>query len=642
MRCECGFDNPNDARFCISCGSAVSQTAPEIHAPRVATAPVRAPSLPQPKKAPVSRRTIILRSVAALAVVLVAGFIYWWHERPLGWYNQDSGGLYRVRHNGRFGFMDRSGRIVIQPQFDDALNFSEGMARVKVGQKVGFIDRSGSIVITPQFDDAESFVYGRAGVKLCCGGWDQRHSGDRYGFIDTDGKYIGAPEFLWVGQFSGDRSGDLAPVQASTGRAGFISRSGKIAIEPSFEETSVFGFIGGPAPARSNGKWGYIDHAGQWVIDPQFDSAWNFSDGLAPVAISGKWGYIDSRGKFAINPQFDAVLYFDSGYGLARTGQSWMLIDRKGIPVANLSFLDIAFIPTGGLRAIRTKDGWGFLQGSKIAVRPLFDAAEPFIGGLAQVTIGDQQVYIDKAGAYAGDPFKGRTVKPVHAVQEMWEGDVTAPAWKAHEKFLLIREGTKLTGYYSQTVKDPAALGNLSDVSGDVDQNDAVRLISDNGFLWKGRFLAPVAISGARLNGEEGKAAEFPFRLHYARDAAPADMPPSLPPTTSDWASFLTQFKQSFDQKDQVALAKTIGRNFYLQNCRIRSTDDIFRQLNWPQLSKALADGVLAGRKSPLGRQVRSISDQHPCDNCVYQVMLQFEEDAEGQWRWTGVVYPGD
>jgi hypothetical protein len=642
MRCACGFDNPSDAKFCVACGRAVSQMPPGTVSTGAATAPARAPSVARRKKPPVSRRSIVLRSVAVLAVVFVAGFIYWWRTRPLGWYRQDSSGLYRVRQNGKFGFMERSGRMVIQPQFDDALSFSEGMAWVRVGKKVGFIDKAGKIVVTPQFDDAQSFVYGRAGVKLCCGGWGERHFGDRYGFIDSDGKYIGAPEFLWVGQFSGDRSGDLAPVQSPAGQFGFISRSGKIAIEPTFEDTSVLGFTGGTAPVRSKGKWGYIDHAGKWTTDPQFDSAWNFSDGLAAVAVSEKWGYIASDGKFAVNPQFDAALYFDGGYGPVRNGQNWTLIDHKGVPVANLSFSDVAAIPTEGLRAICTNDGWGYLQGPKVVIRPLFDSAEPFIGGLARVTVGDQQVYVDKIGAYAGEPFKGRSIRPAEAVQEVWEGDVTGPKWKSHEKFVLIRKGPKLKGYYSSSVIDPSALGNLSDVSGEIDQNDAVRLMSDSGFVWKGRFLAPVVISGTRPNGEEGNAPEFPFRLHYVRDATPDDKPVPLQATTSDWSSFLDQFKQAFDQKDQTALTKMIGWNFYLQNSRIRSTDDVFRQLNWPQLAKALADGVTIDRTSPLGRPVRSVTDEHPCNNCAYQVRLTFGSDADGQWRWTGVIYPGD
>ena len=640
MQCKCGFENAADARFCGNCRAALG-AVPVNAVPDAASSSTVTPVSTAgrvPGRPPISKAGIAI--VAAVVVVAAAG--YWWLNRPPGPYKQDNSGLYRIRENGKSGYMDRSGRTVIRPQFDDALNFSEGLAWVRVGKKVGFIDTTGKIVVTPQFDEAQSFVYGRAGVKLCCGGWGEQHFGDKYGYIDTDGKYISSPDFLWVGQFSGSRSSDLAPVKFSTGLFGFVSRSGKILLPGSFEDASILGFTGGPAPVRSNGKWGYIDKSGKWVIDPQFDSAWNYAGGLAPVAVSGKWGFIDSNGKFAVNPQFDAAFSFDNGYAPVRTGDKWTLIDTKGVPADGAQFLEVGFITDNGLRAARVNEGWGFVQGAKFVIHPLFDSAESFLGGLARVSIGDQYVYVDKSGAYVGDPFKGRAIKPARMVQEVWEGDVTAPSWKTHEKFLLIREGAKIKGFYSSAITDPSALGGLSDVAGDLDQNDAVRLMSENGFLWKGRFLAPVVVAGTRPNGEEGKAPEFPFRLHFVRDATADDMPVPLQPTSPDWGTFLVKFKEAVGQHDQASLAVMIGRSFYLQNARIRSVDDVFRQLNWAQLSKALADGSTNDRKSPLGRQLRSISDNLPCNNCVYQVMITFGEDADGQWRWTGITYPGD
>ena len=64
-----------------------------------------------------------------------------------------------------------------------------------------------------------------------------------------------------------------------------------------------------------DGKWGYVDSKGEFVIDPQFDDAADFSEGLARVKIGGtsrysdggKWGYINPKGEFVINPQFDEV-----------------------------------------------------------------------------------------------------------------------------------------------------------------------------------------------------------------------------------------------------------------------------------------------------------------------------------------------
>ena len=40
------------------------------------------------------------------------------------------------------------------------------------------------------------------------------------------------------------------------------------------------------------GKWGLIDRNGKFVVKPQFDDVWNFSEDLAPVQLNGKWGYI--------------------------------------------------------------------------------------------------------------------------------------------------------------------------------------------------------------------------------------------------------------------------------------------------------------------------------------------------------------
>ena len=65
----------------------------------------------------------------------------------------------------KYGFIDKSGKVVIEPQFDGASNFSEGFACVEKDDKWGFIDKNGKVVIEPQFDDAEPFSEGLAKVR---------------------------------------------------------------------------------------------------------------------------------------------------------------------------------------------------------------------------------------------------------------------------------------------------------------------------------------------------------------------------------------------------------------------------------------------------------------------------------------------
>ena len=57
-----------------------------------------------------------------------------------------------------YGFIDKNGKVVIEPQFDDAGYFSEGLAGVEKDGKWGFIVKSGN--------DVEPFSEGLASVAI--------------------------------------------------------------------------------------------------------------------------------------------------------------------------------------------------------------------------------------------------------------------------------------------------------------------------------------------------------------------------------------------------------------------------------------------------------------------------------------------
>lgn len=66
-----------------------------------------------------------------------------------------------IKLNGAYGFIDKNGKTIMKPEFDEISSFSEGLARVKVNGEWGFIDKNGKIVIKPKFDaiyyDATNF-----------------------------------------------------------------------------------------------------------------------------------------------------------------------------------------------------------------------------------------------------------------------------------------------------------------------------------------------------------------------------------------------------------------------------------------------------------------------------------------------------
>ena len=58
-------------------------------------------------------------------------------------------GLTRIVKDKKFGYIDKTGEVVIQPQFNLAWAFSEGLARVKVDKGYGYIDKTGKYIWEP-------------------------------------------------------------------------------------------------------------------------------------------------------------------------------------------------------------------------------------------------------------------------------------------------------------------------------------------------------------------------------------------------------------------------------------------------------------------------------------------------------------
>jgi hypothetical protein len=50
---------------------------------------------------------------------------------------------------GRWGYIDKSGKLVIQPQFDNARPFSLDLAPVQVGSAWGYVNREGKLIWSP-------------------------------------------------------------------------------------------------------------------------------------------------------------------------------------------------------------------------------------------------------------------------------------------------------------------------------------------------------------------------------------------------------------------------------------------------------------------------------------------------------------
>lgn len=76
-----------------------------------------------------------------------------------------SDGLALVSLNGKYGFIDKTGKVAIPLKYDVAKDFSEGLAAVCL-DAWGYIDPTGRVVIPLNYDCAEPFENGNATVSL--------------------------------------------------------------------------------------------------------------------------------------------------------------------------------------------------------------------------------------------------------------------------------------------------------------------------------------------------------------------------------------------------------------------------------------------------------------------------------------------
>ena len=190
-------------------------------------------------------------------------------------------GLSKGEKDGKYGFVDSAGRIVIDLVYDDADSFSEQLAYVQRGRDGYFIDTKGNIVIA--LDDST--------------------------------------------EVASDFKEGLVMVKRD-GQIGFMDKSGNIAIPFIYDNASDF--RDGAAVVVKDDLYGFIDSNNQPIIPLQYHQAMKFSEGLAAVRTDAKWGFIDKTGKLVIAMQYDHALPFDNGVAQVEMNDQFITIDKHG------------------------------------------------------------------------------------------------------------------------------------------------------------------------------------------------------------------------------------------------------------------------------------------------------------------------
>lgn len=340
---------------------------------------------------------------------------------------EDDAALFRAEEGGKWGFINKNGKFVIKPQYDDSYYpFSEGLAAVQFGAKWGYIDRSNRMVVPANFSAAENFENGIAAVRE---GTSEVGKG-RWIYIDKTGRYLFESEENL--SYSGFDEG-LMDVKKGD-KWGYLDTKGAWAIPPKFVDTNNFS-EGLAGVVHEDGSSGFINTQGEWVI--RLKNArphhMGYSEGLAPVfdEQQGKYGYIDKTGNFVIAPLFCEVREFSEGRAAVcvkendETGwplRRWGVIDRNGKFIVPAEYETVWSFGEGMAKAVK-KEGNGFLDRSgKLAIPCIFTTVDPFHNGLAYVRFGghDEKTswsgYINMQGEFVWRPKDFRETDKARAL----------------------------------------------------------------------------------------------------------------------------------------------------------------------------------------------------------------------------------
>jgi len=359
----------------------------------------------------------------------------------------------------------------IAPQYEDAQEFSEGLAAVKKDGKWGYIDETGKVVIPFQYDVAYVFNEGCAVVGTVKRGlqrveeqWVMGEDGEEtwgevtvtydschLGFIDKRGNYKPFTRTTSVWDETAEDyvdetrevSRDMEVVR--TDSWAYIFHNGYVSI---YNEYYVWGWgdyerwcdvfdttgqyvgeanrIGRPINegimiggiSYDSSQWyedmatgkTFVpggDEASQW--DRNYYDLWPFNQGLAPVSV-GKyengevnwsgWGFVDKTGNWVIEPmdhsniwiqgiEATCVVFGETGIALmGGEDGNWGGIDKTGKTVIPFEY-DALHASSEGLMGFEEDGKWGFLDADtlEVAIPAQFDEVTGFNNGYAVAAV---------------------------------------------------------------------------------------------------------------------------------------------------------------------------------------------------------------------------------------------------------------
>ena len=251
--------------------------------------------------------------------------------------------------DGKYGYLDESGKLAIPMKYEKAFDFSEDRAFVRETEDgpLLMIDKTGKVIAS--YDNVDLWYYetvkfseGLAIIPLADG--ENYAESTHYIAVDKSGKTV----YSYMDQYVDFENG---------------YQNGLVAVA----EQAEWG-TGGPCLERGvngMGGAGYRDKTGKKVISGDYDELGAFSDGMAMVAKydddwNWKCGFINTNGDLVVPMEYTTYWSFDNGIGAVSKGSgedaAGALVDKNGKFLTDFLYSSI-WGAEDGLVPVRTASG---------------------------------------------------------------------------------------------------------------------------------------------------------------------------------------------------------------------------------------------------------------------------------------------
>ena len=288
-----------------------------------------------------------------------------------------------------FGIINTKGEYLMAPKLtaDVYPEFHDGLALFKSGKKYLFINTRGENTFDQEFDDASNFCWGCAWVRI-----------RREEFIiDTQGNRLNDCCGMSYIQ------GRVKAMQ--DGKYGFRNLAGQWVVQPVFDNVQAYDNISKTALVLKDGKCGLLDASGRLCVPCIYDKIDRFDGRLAAIWLDGKCGFVKANGDVIVTPQFHdyqspdswsgqplKVKIFGQWFELTEDGEL-LFLPEFGLINTQGEFLiepryTIIYSPYDGFAPVQDGVKWGIadIHGNEI-VEPKYDIIGYLKNGFADAIL---------------------------------------------------------------------------------------------------------------------------------------------------------------------------------------------------------------------------------------------------------------